>query len=406
MKLGIYGGTFNPPHLGHLAAAQAALEALALDALWLIPAATPPHKPMPPGSPRAQDRLAMVELAADGLLQPERVSVSDMELRRSGKSYTADTLQAIHARHPDAELWLLTGSDMFFSLQNWWEPEVITRLAGICAFARAQSDDMDALAAQAAYLEGTYGARTRIIDLPHLVDVSSTQLRALLAQGGGEKYLPPAVYGYILRNGLYGVRRDLKRLSDSELRCCSYSMIRAKRIAHVGGVEEEAVRLARRWGADPEKARRAGILHDCTKYLDLDEQLQICRKYGIVLDHMERASAKLLHAKTGAWIAREVYGADEDVFQAIFWHTTGKADMRLLEKVVYLADYIEPNRDFPGLAELRRLAYEDLDRALLLGVEMSIADLTERGVPIHPNTQAARDYLARQSGRQGGSPAG
>ena len=393
MKLGIYGGTFNPPHLGHLAAAQAALDALALDELWLIPAATPPHKPMPPGSPPESDRLAMVELAADGLLQPDRVKVSDMEIQRSGKSYTADTLQAVHAQYPQAELWLLTGADMFLSLQNWWEPEVITRLAGICAFARTQADNGEMLAIQADYLAKTYGAKVRIIQLPHLVDVSSTQLRTLLAGGGGEKYLSPAVYGYILRNGLYGVRRDLQALTDAELRACSYSMIRAKRIAHVQGVEAEAVRLARRWGVDEARARRAGILHDCTKYLDLDEQLQLCRKYGIVLDDMERASAKLLHAKTGAWIARAVYGVDEDTFWAIFWHTTGKADMSLLEKVIYLADYIEPNRDFPGVDRLRSLAYEDLDRALLLGVEMSIADLTERGVPIHPNTKAARDWL-------------
>ena len=393
VKLGIYGGTFNPPHLGHLAAAQFALDAMELDELRFIPAATPPHKPLPQGSPSARQRLAMVELAADGLLEPGRVSVSDMELDRPGKSYTADTLEQIHRQSPQAQLWFLMGTDMFLSLQHWKEPEVITRLAGICAFARTQSDSGELLRIQADYLRKTYGAQVQVIELPHIVNVSSTQLRELLGQGKGSEYLPPAVYGYIIRHRLYGVDLDLRHLDDQALRACSYSMIRAKRIPHVQGVEGEAVRLAQRWGADPEKARRAGILHDCTKYLDLEEQLELCDKYGVVLDEMERQSAKLLHSKTGAWIARDVYGADEDIFQAIYWHTTGKADMSLLEKVIYLADYIEPHRDFPGVDELRALAYQDLDKALLMGVEMSISDLQARGVPIHPNTRSAREWL-------------
>ena len=153
-------------------------------------------------------------------------------------------------------------------------------------------------------------------------------------------------------------------------------------------------RLALRWGADPEAARRAGILHDCTKYLDLAEQLKLCDEYGIVLDDLEQKAVKLLHSKTGAAIARHVYGAPDEVCDAIYWHTTGKADMTLLEKVLYLADYIEPSREeFPGLKELRRLAYEDLDQALLLGCRLTIEDMEERGVPVHTNTLQARDWL-------------
>ena len=219
------------------------------------------------------------------------------------------------------------------------------------------------------------------------------RLRELLAQGGGQEYLSPAVYGYILRHGLYGAGRDLKRLPDRELRACSYSMIRAKRIAHVKGTEEEAVRLARRWGADEEHARRAAILHDCTKYLELDEQLQLCAKYGIVLDELEQQAVKLLHSKTGACVARHVYGVSDDIYEAIFWHTTGKADMTLLEKLLYIADYMETTRAFPGVERLRALAYEDLDAAVLLGCEMSIQEMAERGLPVHPNTVKARDWL-------------
>ena len=284
MKLGIYGGTFNPPHLGHLTSARLALDALGLDELRFVPAALPPHKRLPPDAPGPEARLEMVELAADGLLLPGRVSVSGMELSRPGKSYTADTLAQLHAQNPGAELWLMMGTDMFLTLQNWREPERITALAGICAFARTQADCGELLTIQAEYLRKTFGAKVCVLQLPQVVDVSSTRLRELLARGEGWEYLPPAVYGYILRHGLYGAGRDLKRLPDRELRACSYSMIRAKRIAHVKGTEEEAVRLARRWGADEEHARRAAILHDCTKYLELDEQLQLCAKYGIVLD--------------------------------------------------------------------------------------------------------------------------
>ena len=134
MKLGIYGGTFNPPHLGHLTSARLALDALGLDELRFVPAALPPHKRLPPDAPGPEARLEMVELAADGLLLPGRVSVSDMELSRPGKSYTADTLEQLHAQNPGAELWLMMGTDMFLTLQNWREPERITALAGICAF--------------------------------------------------------------------------------------------------------------------------------------------------------------------------------------------------------------------------------------------------------------------------------
>ena len=401
MKLGIYGGTFNPPHLGHLAAAQFALDALNLDRLEFVPAAAPPHKTLPEGGPSAEQRLEMVELAADGLLLPKKVSVSGMELHRPGKSYTADTLEQLQAADPEAELWLLMGTDMFLTLQNWREPEVITRLAGICTFARTQSDSGELLETQARYLQETFGARTCVLQLPHIVDVSSTQLRELLAQGKGQAYLSPAVYGYIIRQGLYGVHYDLKRLPDRELRACSYSMIRAKRIAHVQGTEEEAVRLAQRWGADEEKARRGAILHDCTKYLTMEEQLQLCRKYGIVLDDLEQQAVKLLHAKTGACVARDVYGVSDDVYEAIFWHTTGKADMTLLEKILYIADYMEPNRDFPGVERLRTLAYQDLDQAVLAGCEMSIQEMKDRGLPVHPNTVRAREWLrSKSSGKE------
>ena len=395
MKIGIYGGTFNPPHLGHMAAAKAAVAALGLDKLLLIPAAIPPHKALPSGTPAQEHRLAMVEKWAD--VMGGHVEVSALELEREGKSYTSDTLRAIRQTYPDAELWLLMGTDMFLTLHLWHEPEVILSLAGICAFGRTEQDGEALFAPQREHLQKNFDAKITTITLPGLVDISSTRLREQLENGGGGQYLLPSVYGYILMHRLYGTKADLKNLDLNQLRACSYSMMRAKRIPHVMGVEEEAVKLAQRWGADPELARRAGILHDCTKYYELPEQLDICEEYGVRLDALEQKAVKLLHSKTGACIARGVFGQPDAVYDAIFWHTTGKADMTTLEKVLYIADYMEPNRDFDGVERLRHLAYTDLDKAMLLGVEMTIQEMQQRQVPIHTNTLQARDWL-RQHG--------
>ena len=393
MKLGIYGGTFNPPHLGHLTSARLALDALGLDELRFVPAALPPHKRLPPDAPGPEARLEMVELAADGLLLPGRVSVSDMELSRPGKSYTADTLEQLRAQNPGAELWLMMGTDMFLTLQNWREPERITALAGICAFARTQADCGELLTIQAEHLRKTFGAKVCVLQLPQVVDVSSTRLRELLARGEGWEYLSPAVYGYILREGLYGTRADLKRLPLRELRPIALSYLKNKRIPHVLGTEQEAIRLAERYGADVEKARVAALLHDCTKKLNMEEQLELCGRYGIQLDELEQKALKLLHAKTGAAIARDVFGVDDEIYNAIWWHTTGHAHMTLLEKVIYLADYIEPSRNFPGVDKLRAVCYKDLDEGLLMGLEMTIEEMTEMGNPVHHATIEARDAL-------------
>lgn len=389
MKIGIYGGTFDPPHLGHMEAARASVAVLGLDKLIFMPAKQPPHKQLHENSASPEQRLAMTTLVADGLLMPRVLEVSDLELKREGKSYTSDTLRELKAQFPDDKLWLLMGTDMFLTLQNWHEAEQIMQMASIAAFARKEADCDEMLQIQGKYLSETYGAQVTIVQLPQIREISSTQVRL---QRSGEGLWPP-VWGYILRQGLYGLPNDMKSLSDADLRAVSYSMIRAKRIEHVRGCEEEAVRLAQCWGANVEHARRAAILHDCTKYLDLNEQLAICEKYKVELDDMERKAVKLLHSKTGAALARYVFGECEEVCQAICWHTTGKEDMTLLEKILYIADYMEPTRDFEGVEKLRDLVYVDLDAAVLLGTEMSIEEMIGYGNPIHPNTLAARDFL-------------
>ena len=392
MRVGIYGGTFDPPHLGHMRAARAAMGLLELDELVFIPAKLPPHKALSGGSAPAEDRFAMTELMADGLLD-ERVHVSRLELDREGKSYTADTLRRLHRERPGDAFYLLMGTDMFLTLQDWYQPKTIAGLATLVPFARSGTDTGELFRVQGEYLDRTLGAKTVALELPEITELSSTQLRASLSEGAGADRLWRPVWGYILRHGLYGVERDLKRLSDSDLRAASYSMVRAKRLAHIAGCESEAVRLARRWGENEEDARRAAILHDCTKYLELDEQLALCRRYGLPLDELEREAVKLLHSKTGAAVAKYIYGESDRVYDAIFYHTTGRGNMTLLGKILYVADYMEPNRDFPEVGEMRRLAYEDLDGAVVLGAELAMEEMREKNRVIHPNTLACWSSL-------------
>ena len=394
MRIGVYGGTFNPPHLGHVAAARAVFETLKLDKLLLIPDRQPPHKPLPEGSPAPEQRLELTRLAGEQLGLGDRVETLDLELHRSGPSYTADTLRAVHERYPDDELWLLVGTDMFLTLHTWHEPEQILTLAGIAAFSRSQEDTEELFSRQRERLYRTYpSARIFTLSVPGMVEISSTQLRELLAEGGGGQFLAPAVYGAILRDGLYGTGEDLTRLPPEKLRPTALSFLKHARIPHVLGTEQEAVRLALRYGADVDRARTAALLHDCTKRLEMDEQLALCAQYGIELDELEQRALKLLHAKTGAAVARDRFGVDDEIYSAIFWHTTGHADMTLLEKVIYLADYIEPTRSFPGVDALRAACYEDLDKGLLMGLEMTVEEMKERGNPVHSATLAAIEYL-------------
>ena len=394
MKIGIYGGTFNPPHLGHVTAARAVAELLKLDKLLLVPAGLPPHKDLPAGSPTPEQRLEMTRLAGEQLGLGDKVRTLDIELERGGRSFTSDTLAQLKAQYPDSELWLLMGTDMFLTLQAWHEPEKILSLAGIAAFGRTEEDTEELFSAQREYLYKTYPqARIFTLTIPGVIDVSSTELREKLAKGEGGNLLAPAVYGYILREGLYNTGADLKRLPISRLRPVALSYLKHRRIPHVLGTEQEAIRLAERYGADVEKARVAALLHDCTKKLDMPAQLALCGQYGIALDELEQRALKLLHSKTGAAIARDVFGVDDEVYSAIWYHTTGHANMTKLEKIIYLADYIEPSRDFPGVDTLRKVCYEDLDKGLLLGLEMTIEEMTAMGNPVHRATVEARDWL-------------
>lgn len=383
-RIGIFGGSFNPPHLGHILAVREFQRKLALDKVLLIPASIPPHKRLSANSPSAKARLEMTRLAAQGL---QNVEVSDIELNRTGASYTADTIAELKLQYPNDELLLLMGTDMFLSFEKWHCPESIIA-AATPAVAHRDRDCLQTLTDCAERLKERFSAEAILVANDYL-PISSTSARAMLAFGFGEDYLAPQVFDYIRENRLYYVGEDLKKLPFERLKEVSLSLHKDKRVRHVIGCSDTAVRLAVLYGEDPNIARRAGILHDITKALTDEEQLQLCEKYGIILSQLERENPKLLHAKTGAAVAREVFGESEAVWRAIHWHTTGRVGMTTMEKILYLADYMEPNRDFEGVEELRRLTDRSLDAALRLGLQMSVEQLTRRKMEIDPNSLAA-----------------
>ena len=382
MRIAIFGGSFNPPHKGHIEAALAATRALEAERLLVIPAGTAPHKDEPRVSAPAAERMLLTELAFAGEPHAE---VLGIELERGGKSYTVDTLETLKGHYPDDELWLLMGSDMLYSFESWKDYRRILELASLIAFPRERGE-AERLRQAASELKEKYGAVVEIIPFVS-TEISSSELRGLLQNREGRQYLDETVYEEIIKKRLYAAKPDL-----AWLRSKAYAMLDERRVPHVAGCEQEAVRLAERWGADTGEAAEAGILHDITKKLKGSEQLKLCDEYDIMTDDDERNNVKLLHSKTGAACARELFGVTDAVYNAIFWHTTGKENMTLLEKIVYLADYIEPTRSFDGVEPMRRLAYEDIDAALEMGLRMSLDELAARGVEPHVNTVKAAEY--------------
>ena len=333
-KIGVYGGTFNPPHAGHSLAVQEMIRALDLDRVLLVPAAVPPHKALAAGSPGPQLRLQMLRLAAAGL---PKVEVDDQELRREGPSYTVDTVRALHARYPGDSLFLLMGTDMFRSFDQWYQPEEICRYVTIVTAHRSE-DPMPAcrqLQEQAERIRRTYQAQVVILE-NRFLEMSSTEVRRMLRFQCAETYLEPAVLSFIREHSLYGAGENLKGLRFEDLKRASLSLHDPKRVPHVIGCCETAARLARRWGADEALAARAGILHDVTKALGKTAQLLLCEKYGIMTNAFERQHYKLLHSRTGAAAARHIFGECDAVYEAIYWHTTGKAQMSVLKKFFIL----------------------------------------------------------------------
>jgi predicted HD superfamily hydrolase involved in NAD metabolism len=167
-----------------------------------------------------------------------------------------------------------------------------------------------------------------------------------------------------------------------------------KRFKHSLNVMNTAAELAVKYEVDVVRAEYAGLLHDCGKNLEAGELLSICRKYGLPVDNVSSAQPELLHGAVGAVLARHEYGVqDESILTAIKYHTTGREGMDMLEKIIFIADFIEPGRTFPEAEEARKVAFVDIDKAILIALDRTIEFVLKKGALMHADTVFARNYI-------------
>jgi nicotinate-nucleotide adenylyltransferase len=387
MRTGIFGGTFDPPHNGHVAALREFAERCRLDRVFVIPTGVPPHKNS--GTTSDKDRLEMSKIAFSGI---QGAMLCDYEIKKGGKSYTVETLEWLKEKFPGDSLVLYTGSDMFLSLHTWYKPERILALCSVAAFTRT-GDDTDALLKQADFLKEKYGAKTEVYPFSPEV-ISSSSVRSLLETGGDfYAYVPKGVAEYIETRSLYGfdvypIKKTLReRLSE-------------KRFSHSLGVAKTAKKLASLYGADGKKAEIAGLLHDITKNLGPEEQIRFCKENGIELTEDDINSPQVIHAVTGAWFIKNRLGiTDADIVSAARYHTTGRKGITLLEKIIYVSDFTEPTRDYSDVDYYRELSLRDLDRALFEGMRWIIEDKRKKGEPVHKDTLEMYDEYIKNGYR-------
>lgn len=373
-KIGLLGGSFNPIHWGHLAMAEAAREELALDRLLIIPDGDPPHKSKELAGKR--HRLRMVELAAEGVFE-----VSAMEVERPGKTYTVDTLEVLHALHPQALLYMVIGADTLREISGWKQAARVFSLCRFAVFGR------DALS-----LDDVEGAE--IVRLQTAIPgISATEIRARVHRGQSlDGYTPRVVEDYIGQHRLYdppilmGEKAIRKRLRET---------LPLKRYQHILGVEETARILAARYGYPVEKALLAGLLHDCAKGMNLEQMRRYVQAQGEKVDPPRMENTALLHAPASAAMARAVYGVtDPEILRAIWYHNTGTVPMGTLDKLLAVADIIEPGRKgAPWMTNLRALATTDLDRAARETLRIKLERIRAETRYEHPDSVAALEAL-------------
>ena len=385
MRLGIIGGTFDPVHQGHIHLALDAKKQASLDEVWFMPAKLQPFKlGVPVTAP--EHRLAMLELACEG---HPGLAVSTLEMEMEGPNYTYLTLDAVRERFrgkgEEVELYFIVGTDTFVKLSFWKNAEHLLSDNAFILAARPGYEDEDTEACKAAY-ERDFGTEVIAIENEPF-DLSSTEIREKVLRGESiEGDVPAAVAAYIDAHGLYRAK------TREEITAYVREQLPDRRWNHTLGVMESAVSLAKRYGADPDKAELAALCHDmCKKWPD-DQMNLFIREHGMdpkLIDHNN-----LSHSKAAEVVARERLGIrDEDILNAISYHTTGRAGMSLLEKIIFLADSIEPARDFPEVAKLRELAYEDIDKACLFSLERTRQYVLDRGMELDEDTDRAAEWF-------------
>ncbi len=403
MKIGILGGTFNPIHKGHLFVAREAQKQMKLDQVLVMPAGDPPHKDEITSISRSQ-RFALVK---ETLKAEDGLTFFPYEYTHEGQGYSYIILGELKKLYPKDDLYFIIGEDSFLAFETWVKPEVISTFVKFAVIRRNDCGGMSEtdLSALSKLYQKKY--RTEFIILStDTVDCSSTELRRLLysrkslhdSEKKLKKYLPEAAYDYILAHRLYESFPVTEDGGPFDF-AVAYDKLQKKltphRYRHSLGVEDTCAALAAAWNYPVRLARMAGILHDCAKSLSDSKYFKVCEKNGISISPAEQKAPYLLHAKVGSVYAEKKYGVtDEEILEAIRVHTTGKPGMGLLDKILFVADYIEPGRDkAQDLENIRQTAYQDLDLCCEIILKNTLDYLKKSGAEVDRTTADTYEYF-------------
>lgn len=369
MKIGIVGGTFDPIHNGHIMLGEYAYQQYHLDEVWYMPNGNPPHKNNDAISFDSGARVDMTELAISDRpyckLQSYEVDNKDV----SHCSY--QTMQYLNQAYPEHEFYFVIGADSLFHMESWIHPEIFLKECVILAAFRDEKTTNE-MKEQIAYLNNKYGADIRLLNTPNM-NISSSEIRKKIEDGVSVRGdVPLGVFAYL------EVQKTIPR----------------KRFIHTLGVMHTARELARHYNQDVSKAMLAGLLHDCAKGIPAGERIARCTQYELSVSDAERENTELLHAKIGRYLAETVYGiSDPEILDAILYHTTGRPNMTFLDKIIYIADYMEPGRqEAPNLAKIRAVAFSDLEECLRMILEQTLSYLRNQNHVIDPMTEETYLY--------------
>ena len=395
-SLAIMGGTFDPIHTGHLAIAKAVLHRFEPQKVLFIPAGDPPHKPGKPITP-GHHRYQMI---MNSICHIPGLDATRMEIDRAGASYTIDTITEIkNTCPPGCKIYFIIGQDAMEGILTWKDA---TKLFELCQFVVAPRPgpyEIGKLQRFFDQLEESYDAKIHVLNNP-MLNISSTYIRDALWQGlPVSSLMPPEAESYIRSNGLYDT--IVPDLSDRHFEMTKAQLekrLSPKRFKHTLGVVIEAEKLAKHYNANPKKARWAALLHDCTKEYSADKKRALCTKWGIETDPIVTSHIDLAHGLLGAESAKcDFFVTDKDILQAIRYHILGHKNLTLLDKIVCLADFIEPYReDYYPLQEMRAIAYEDINKALALGLTVMRDQDSNRGKTLHHWSEDALKVLNKK----------
>ncbi|MCL2049264.1 MAG: nicotinate-nucleotide adenylyltransferase [Defluviitaleaceae bacterium] len=387
-KLAILGGTFDPLHNGHLAVAEAVRDAFEPQCVLFIPSGQPPHKQE---DKPVTDTIHRYNMVLSAICTHPFFDVSRLEIDRQGLSYTVDTIEDLRRICPaSAEIFFVVGADALMEIHTWHGADRLLKLCKIIAVHRPGyevcNETLENLRAS---------TEVHLLEGPNLA-ISGTMVRekfhARQALGG---LIPRSVEAYARAHSLYNLPPvTLSQERFEAIKSVLQQRLSPRRFRHTLGTVAEAEKLALRYGADVNNARWAALLHDCAKEYSADKKRELCKTWGIELDEIISKDIDVTHGWLGAESARrDFYVTEHEILQAISRHTIGGSGMSLLDKIIMLADYIEPHRDpaYPPLAKMREQAYVDINKALVIGISDTIGDLEERGKAVHP---CSRSVLA------------